>query len=178
MTSKIKLLDKKKLVFSFVGLLAITAIIVTVWIVNKNDNGELLYNDPSQIAVSNAEMEEYRSRIGSDMDVKKAILILFENEETCREFIKTHGADESPEMVGEGIIPLMEDGYYNIVGKQSIEEAFDALRDGEYSSEPIIYSGLYCYLKRIGVESPVKDDKMLKELIQYEKYQEMRKVDE
>ena len=71
---------------------------------------------------------------------------------------------------------MMENGYYNIVGKHSIEEAFDSLADGEYSKEPIIYSNMYCYLKRIGIESPVNDDEALKELIQNERYQEIKKA--
>ena len=35
---------------------------------------------------------------------------------------------------------MMENGYYNIVGKKSLEETFDLLKDGEYSEVPIIYS--------------------------------------
>lgn len=46
-----------------------------------------------------------------------------------------------------------------------MEETFDKLKDGEYTKEPLVYSGMYCYLKRIGIESPLKDDNKVKELI-------------
>ena len=73
---------------------------------------------------------------------------------------------------------MMENGYYNIVGKKSLEETFDLLKDGEYSEVPIIYSGMNCYIKSIGIESPIKDDEALKELIRNEKYQKLRKAGE
>ena len=117
------------------------------------------------IEVTAEEMSRYRELIGSSMDIKKAVFILFEDEEQCKAFIDKHGADKAPQTVGEGTVPLMENGYYNIVGKLSVEAAFDKLNDGEYAKEPVQYSGMYCYLKRIGVESPVDSDKKLKEII-------------
>ena len=69
----------------------------------------------------------------------------------------------------------MQDGYYNIVGKGSLEEIFDSLKDGEYTLEPISYSNLYCYMKRIGVDSPTLDDEKIKDLIRHDKYQEKKK---
>ena len=179
MINKAKSLNKKDWciiagVFTLIIILATAVCLVLSRNTDKNPVLESIKN----VEVTEAEMQEYRERIGTDMDIKKAYLILFEDEESCRSFIEAHGMEEDPTAAGQGIIPLMENGYYNIVGKQSLEDVFDTLKDGEYSSEPVLYSGLYCYLKRIGVDSPLRDDKMLKELIQHEKYQEMRKADE
>ena len=125
----------------------------------------------TKIEVTEEEMSQYRKMIGDSMDIKKAVFILFENEEECKSFIAEHGGDKEPQMAGKGTIPLMENGYYNIVGKPAIEEAFDKLKDGDYSKEPVVYSGLYCYLKRIGIESPIDDDEKLREIIIKEKTQ-------
>ncbi len=154
--------------------LAVTALVVCS--LNKKDkDGELVYTEPNEVEVTAEDMDLYRERIGTDMDIKKAILIMFETEEECTAFIAEHGKDEDPLAAGKGIVPLMENGYYNIVGKTSIEEAFDALSDGEYSSVPVQYSNLYCYLKRLGVDSPTTNDEELKKLIQNERYQELKK---
>ena len=125
----------------------------------------------TKIEVTEEEISQYREMIGDSMDIKKAVFILFENEEDCKNFIAEHGNDKEPQMAGKGIVPLMENGYYNIVGKPVVEEVFDTLKDGEYTKEPFIYSDMYCYLKRIGVESPLDDDKKLKELIINDKRQ-------
>lgn len=177
MLNKIKIPGKKQWLVVFGLLILVIALIVAVCLVNNRpaEDGMLL-ESIKNIKVTDAEMKEYRERIGTDMDVKKSYLILFEDEEKCRKFIETHGADDDPTAAGIGIIPMMENGYYNIVGKQSLEDAFDSMSDGEYSKEPIIYSNMYCYLKRIGVESPINDDKSLKEFIQNEKYQEIRRA--
>lgn len=119
----------------------------------------------TKIEVTEEEMSQYREMIGDSMDVKKAVFILFADEAECKAFIEEHGADKEPQMAGKGTIPLMENGYYNIVGKPVVEEAFDNLKDGEYTKEPVVYSGMYCYLKRIGIESPLDDDNKVKELI-------------
>ena len=121
-------------------------------------------------------MALYRERIGTDMDIKKAILIMFETEEECAAFISEHGKDKDPLEAGKGIVPLMENGYYNIVGKSGVEEVFDTLADGECSLVPVQYSNLFCYLKRIGIDSVVNNDKELKELIQNERYQELKRA--
>ena len=177
MINKIKSINKKRWLIALGSFLLVIALIVTVCLVsNRHTEGEITYDDPSKIKVSEAEMQEYRERIGTDMDIKKSYLILFEDEESCRSFIETHGSDENPTAAGIGIIPLMEDGYYNIVGKQSLEDAFDNMNDGEYTKEPVIYSNMFCYLKRIGVDSIVNDDEALKELIRNERYQEIRKA--
>lgn len=156
-------------------VLTVTAL-VACSLSKKDKEGELVYKEPSEIEVTSEEMALYRERIGTDMDIKKAILIMFETEEECTAFISEHGKDEDPLAAGKGIVPLMESGYYNIVGKSGIEEAFDALADGEYSQTPIQYSNLFCYLKRIGVDSVVNNDKELKELIQNERYQELKRA--
>lgn len=177
MLNKIRTLRKKHWFIISVSFLLVVCLVLTAFLLCKpHKEGKLISEDIKDIKVTKAEMKEYRERIGTDMDVKKAYLILFEDEENCRKFIDSHGADENPTEAGEGIIPFMENGYYNIVGKQSLEESFDLLKDGEYSKEPVIYSNMFCYLKRIGIDSPVKDDKALKELIQNEKYQELKKA--
>lgn len=177
MLNKIKSLSKKQWLMIAGALLLVVALIVTICLVcNRPSEGEIKLESIKDIEITAEDMRQYRERIGRDMDIKKAYLILFEDEASCRSFIETHGADQNPTAAGIGIIPMMENGYYNIVGKHSIEEAFDSLADGEYSKEPIIYSNMYCYLKRIGIESPVNDDEALKELIQNERYQEMKKA--
>ena len=109
--------------------------------------------------------------VGTDMDIKKSVFILFESAEECRNFIETHGADEHPEQAGLGIVPLMENGYYNIVGKEGLEEVFNTLADGEYSKEPVLYSNMFCYLKRIGIDSPTADKGKLIDMIRNDKMQ-------
>ena len=179
MINKIKSLTNKQWLIIAGALLLVVALVVTICLVcNRPQEGELQLENIKEIGITEADMKQYRERIGSDMDIKKAYLILFEDEQSCRTFIVEHGSDQNPTAAGIGIIPMMEDGYYNIVGKHTIEEAFDSLADGEYSKEPVIYSNMYCYLKRIGIESPVNDDEALKELIQNERYQEMKKAGE
>ena len=177
MINKMKTLSKKWWLIIVGGLLLTVALIVTIiFICNNHSDGKLNLESIKDIEITAKDMTEYRERIGEDMDIKKSYLILFEDEESCRSFIENHGADEDPTDSGIGIIPMMENGYYNIVGKESLEDAFDLLADGEYSKEPIIYSNMYCYLKRIGIYSPVSDDEALKELIKNERYQKMKKA--
>lgn len=175
MINKIKFLSKKQWLITAVVLVFVALIVVVCSVCNHPPEGELFLGDIKNVEITEEDMQQYRERIGTDMDIKKAYLILFEDEETCRGFIDSHGADDNPTAAGIGIIPMMENGYYNIVGKQSLEDAFDLLGDGEYSKEPIVYSDMYCYLKRIGIDSPVNDDKTLKELIRNERYQELKK---
>ena len=177
MINKMKILSKKWWLITAGGLLITVVLIVTIiFICNNHSDGKLNLESIKDIEITAKDMSEYRERIGEDMDIKKSYLILFEDEESCRSFIENHGADEDPTDSGIGIIPMMENGYYNIVGKESLEDAFDLLADGEYSKEPIIYSNMYCYLKRIGIYSPVSDDEALKELIKNERYQKMKKA--
>ena len=177
MINKIKSISKKQWCIGGGVVLILAALAVTTHFVCRSDSK----NTPKgieDIKVTETEMQLYRERIGTDMDIKKTYLVLFEEADDCIDFIETHGADDDPTAAGIGIVPMMENGYYNIVGKKSLEETFDLLKDGEYSEVPIIYSGMYCYIKRIGIESPIKDDEALKELIRNEKYQKLRKAGE
>ena len=175
MINKIKSLNIKQW-FMIAGVaIIVIAIIITLCLFKtvKTKSGDI-----KDIDVSEEEMIEYRDRIGTDMDIKRAWIILFEDEKSCRTFIENHGDDENPLGVGEGIIPYMEEGYYNIVGKKSLEDAYDKLSDGEYSKEPVIYSNMYCYLKRLETYSPMDDENTLKNFIKQEKYQELKRKDE
>ena len=177
MINKIKSLSRKQWYIILGSLLLIIVLVIMMCTVAKQHTAsEINYEISSKIKVTDEEMREYRERIGSDMDIKKSYLILFEDEQSCRTFIEEHGDDQNPTAAGIGIIPMMEDGYYNIVGKHTIEEAFDLLADGEYSKEPVVYSNMYCYLRRIGIESPLNNDESLKEFIRNEKYQQLQKV--
>ncbi|MDY3930046.1 MAG: hypothetical protein SOZ34_11940 [Clostridia bacterium] len=177
--SKLKSLDKKRLLIAGGSIAALAVLITVVTIcMREPKSDEMVYEDLSDIEVTDEEMGEYRNMIGSDMDIKKVVFILFESEEECRSFIETHGADEYPEQAGSGIVPLMEDGYYNIVGKISLEEIFDSLADGDYAKEPVLYSNMFCYLKRIGIDSPINNNDELKTIIQNDKMQKERKAGE
>lgn len=176
MINKIKSLGKKQWIVIAAVLFFFVALVVSgCLLANHPKEGELKLENIKDIEVTEADMKEYRERIGNDMDIKKSYLILFEDEESCRTFIETHGNDKNPTEACIGIIPLMENGYFNIVGKQSLEDAFDRLSDGEYTKEPVLYSNMYCYIKRIGIESPIDDDESLKELIMNERYLEIKK---
>lgn len=172
-----KFKNKKNIIrCAAIAACAVCAITAFCIIDKSNNAGDITEADYSGIQVTDEEMQQYRDKIGSDMDIKNAVLILFETEEECRNFINTHGADENPLAAGAGIVPLMdEDGYYNIVGKERLENVFDSLSDGEYSKEPIAYSNLFCYLKRIGIDSPTKNNDELKKIIQNDKYQQNKR---
>ncbi|OQB12323.1 MAG: hypothetical protein BWY15_02265 [Firmicutes bacterium ADurb.Bin193] len=129
------------------------------------------------IKVTDEEIKNYRNMIGSTMDTKKAILVIFNTADECQSFIAEHGADSNPEKARIGMLPLMErdaDGkeYYNVVGNDILEGAFDGLKDGEFSKTPIEFSGIFAYLKRIELTSPVQDDEEIKNLIKTEKAHE------
>ena len=126
------------------------------------------------IEVTQQEIEEYKAMIGNTMDAKKAILIFFNSREECADFIAQHGASDNPEGQGIGIVPQMEcdengGKYYNITGKRILETIYDNLRDGEYYREPLSYSGVYCYLKRLSIESPVTNDEKIAQMIRQQK---------
>lgn len=167
--------DKKIAVLSIAAFVVISLTVTVCVLYNNRRSDGMNEADISKIEVSEDEVQLYRERIGSDMDIKKAVFILFNTEDECRSFIAEHGADDNPLDTGIGIVPLMQDGYYNIVGKSSFEEVFDSLKDGEYTLEPVSYSNLYCYMKRIGVDSPTSDDEKIKDLIRHDKYQEKKK---
>jgi len=177
MINKIKSLNIRQwYMIAGISIMIIAFVIILCLIFNNTDKTEP--EELKSIKVSEAEMVEYRNRIGTDMDIKRAWIILFEDEESCRTFIENHGDDENPIGVGEGIIPYMEEGYYNIVGKKSLEDVYDKLNNGEYSKEPVMYSGMYCYLKRLETYSPLDDEKELQKFIKMEKYQEIKRKDE
>lgn len=154
-----------------IGLFAIlVALIVAVKV-----TGGTVENKP-QVEVSQSEIQKYKNMIGNNMDIKKSILILFDTYDECKNFIIEHGAKENPhEQSGSGAVAYMSDGYYNIVGKSKLEEAFDKMSDGEYTKEPIQYSGMYCYLKRLGVDSIIENEEELKKLIIQDKEQAGKK---
>lgn len=178
MINKIKSLNVKHWYMIAAVVILVVAIIITLCIICNPKMDEIAPDDIKNIEVTENEMAEYRDRIGTDMDIKRAWIILFEDEASCRNFIENHGDDENPLGVGEGIIPYMEEGYYNIVGKKSLEDAYDKLNNGEYSKEPVLYSNMFCYLKRLETYSPMDDEKALKKLIKQEKYQELKRKDE
>lgn len=151
-----KKISKKGLIIAAV---CVTAVAATIAVLNLKDKDNVKY-------VTDDDLNEYRRNIGGNLDVKKAIVIFFDTKMEADEFVKNHGADEKPQDTGIGAVPYMEEGYYNIVGKPVLEEVFDALSDGEYTKEPIEYSGVWCYLKRLEIQKPT--DEEIKEMIKQE----------
>lgn len=149
--------------------MAAAAVFVGCIKLNKPEIGEV--KAAGNIKVTDEEKAQYKNMIGSSMNVKKAVLILFDTDMECREFIEKHGAEKLPQEAGVGMVPYMENGYYNIVGKAELEAAFDALADGEYTKEPVKYSGMFCYMKRLSEDKPLEDNKTLEELIRRDKLQ-------
>lgn len=155
-----------KIIIIAIGITMSVAIIGHA-IITKNASNNTKRMIETEITAE--EKEKYRNMIGNDMDIKKTILVMFDTEEECKSFIASHGADKHPEDSGLGKVPLMENGYFNIGGKQELEEVFDNMSDGEYSGEPVMYAGMYCYIRRVELYSPLKNDKDLEELIRNEK---------
>ncbi len=152
---------------------AIAVIFVVLMVVLVPRNAEVEIEDATSFEVTEEEILNYRELIGDGMEVKKSIFIIFNTEEECKSFIENHGSDAEPEKAGEGIMPMMTDGYYNVVGKSGVEAVFDSLGDGEYTKEPIVYSGKFCYLKRIGIYNPMDDRDKVKEMIISDKIAEL-----
>lgn len=152
-----KKISKKGLIIAAACVTAATAALVTLGIKDK-DNVRYVTED---------DLSEYKKNIGNDLDIKKAIVIFFDTKMEADEFIRNHGGDDEPQNAGIGAVPYMGDGYYNVVGKPVIEEAFDKLSDGEYTKEAIEYSGIWCYIKRLGVQKPT--DEEIKDLIEQER---------
>lgn len=130
------------------------------------------------ITVTDKEISDYRDMIGNTMDTKKAVLILFNTADECQSFIDENGSKDKPETLNMGVLPLMEtdsDGqkFYNVVGNDMLENVFNELKDGEYTKTPIEFAGVHCYLKRVGIDSPMKSDEQIKELIKSEKAHEL-----
>ncbi len=128
--------------------------------------------DNTDIIITEEDLQQYRKNIGDSMDVKKSILIIFNTQEECQSFIESHGDDTDPLAAGEGITPLMEDGYFNCVGNVVFEPLFDTMLDGAHLKEPVLYGGAYCYFKRLQNYSVVNSDEDLKEFIRKEKTME------
>lgn len=152
----------KEFIKSKRGIIVVTAIvlviisIITASVVSINSKKE-------NTEVTQEEIKEYRNLISDSMDIKMSVFILFETREEAENFIKNHGSDEHPENCGMGAVAYMPDGYYNLVGKTILEDAFDTMSDGEYSKEAIEYDGMFCYLKRLGIKK--LSDEEIKDMI-------------
>ena len=150
-------ISKKGIAIAATCVTAVAAILISLGIKEK-DNVRYVTED---------DLNEYRKSIGNDLDIKKAIVVFFDTKMEADEFIKNHGGDAEPHNAGIGAVPYIENGYYNVVGKPVIEEAFDKLSDGEYTKEAVEYSGIWCYIKRLGVQKPT--DEQIKDLIEQER---------
>lgn len=160
----------KKPIIAVLAAVIVIALFFAVMYFSKSEEN----NPPEKesISVTAEDLQEYRKNIGSSMDIKKSILLIFNTYEECQNFIGEHGDDDNPLSVGVGIAPQMEDGYYNVVGNSIFESVFDSLKDGEYAKEPIEFGGAFCYFKRLENYSVVNDDKDLTEFIRQEKNME------
>lgn len=158
-------LNKKQIIGTALCVVLIGTIITIYFAHKKGTENKATAN------VTQEEIQKYKEMIGDGMDIKKSVLILFDTYDECQSFINKFGAEDNPQMHGQGTVAYMPDGYYNIVGKSILEECFDNLSDGEYTTEPVEYSGMYCYLKRLGIESPVDDEEELRNIILNDKGQ-------
>ena len=79
--------------------------------------------------------------------------------------------DKEEALYDDGVIDSVD--VVSIIAK--LEEAFDEMSDGEYTKEPIQYSGMYCYLKHLGVDSIIENEEELKKLIIQDKEQARKK---
>jgi len=130
------------------------------------------------ISVTKEEIENYRKMLGTSMDVKKSLFVLFNTFDECKAFIEKAGSVKKLSDITNGTLPMMdkdENGieYFNVVGNEALETVFDSLKDSEYTKEPFEFSGMYCYMKRLKVDSPVSSDEKIIELIKSEKAQEL-----
>lgn len=136
---------------------------------------QLWQREKQEQAELEPQISAYREMIGTSMDVKRAELVMFNTEQECREFIAEHGGAPHPASLGIGIVPMMEEAedgaYYNVVGNALLEQIYDGLQDGAYTTEPFELSGMFCYLKRIGNYSPLTDE-YIRELIKNERKEE------
>ena len=165
-----KLTKKQRLIIAILATEIVIALLFTVIWFNKLEENNL--TEAESISITDEDLQEYRKNIGNSMDIKKSILLIFNTHEECQDFINEHGNADNPLSAGIGIVPQMEDGYYNVVGNSIFEAAFDNLQDGEYSKEPIEFGGAFCYFKRLENYSVVNNDEDLKEFIKQEKSME------
>lgn len=160
---------KKPIIIILAAVTVIALVFAVIYFGNSEGN-----NPPKKesISVTTEDLQEYRQNIGSNMDVKKSIVLIFNTHEECQKFIGEHGNNENPFSAGLGIAPQMEDGYYNVVGNSIFEAIFDSLHDGEFAKEPIEFGGAFCYFKRLENYSVVNNDEDLTEFIKQEKSME------
>lgn len=149
-------ISKKGLIIAAVCVTAVAATLISFGLKEKDN---VRY-------VTEEDIDEYRKSIGDDLNIKKAIVIFFDTKMEADEFIKNHGGDAEPQNAGIGAVPYMEEGFYNISGKPILEDVYDKMSDGEYTKEPVQYSGVWCYLKRLEVQKPTDDE--IKDIIKQE----------
>ena len=160
----------KKSIIAILAAVIVIALLFAVMYFNNPDENNL--SEKESISVTAEDLQEYRKNIGNSMDIKKSIVLIFNTQEECQDFINEHGDADNPLSAGVGIAPQMEDGYYNVVGNSIFETVFDNLQDGEYAKEPIEFGGAFCYFKRLENYSVTHNDEDLKEFIKQEKSME------
>lgn len=160
----------KKPIIAIMAAVIVIALFFAVMYFSKSEENKT--SEKENVSVTAEDLQEYRQNIGSNMDIKKSILLIFNTYEECQDFISEHGNAENPLSAGIGIAPQMEDGYYNVVGNSVFETIFDSLQDGQYVKEPIEFGGAFCYFKRLENYSVVNNDEDLKEFIKQEKSME------
>jgi len=156
------------------------AIIIGIIALNQKPIGEISKKSNKNIEVTADELQEYKNKLGNDLDVKKAIMIIFNTKEECQAFIKENGSNDNVLTLGRGILPQMQEQngekFYNVVGNGVFEPIFDTLQDGEHLKEPIEFGGMYCYFKKLKAYKITENDEDLKAFIRNEK--SMQKVGE
>lgn len=165
-------------------IVAVFAITLAVFIggifLNQKPIDELSKKPVKKIAVTADEMADYKQKIGSNMDIKKAIVIIFNTADECQTFIDQNGSKDNVLSLGKGIIPQMQEQngekYFNVVGNAVFEPIFDTLKDGEFSKGPVEFGGMYCYFKKLKTYKITENDEDLKAFIRNEK--SMKKVGE
>jgi len=149
-------------------------------ILNQKPIDELSKKPVKKIEVTANEMADYKQKIGSNMDIKKAIVIIFNTKEECQTFIDQNGSKDNVLSLGKGIIPQMQEQngekYYNIVGNAVFEPIFETMKDGEFLKEPVEFGGMYCYFKKLNTYKITENENDLKAFIRNEK--SMQKVGE
>lgn len=158
----------------------ILAVIIGGIFLNQKPKDELSKKPVKKIEVTADEMADYKQKIGSNMDIKKAIVIFFNTKDECQTFIEQNGSKDNVLSMGKGIIPQMQEQngekYYNVVGNAVFEPIFETLKDGEFSKEPVEFGGMYCYFKKLNTYRITENDEDLKAFIRNEK--SMKKVGE